>query len=377
MLAAQNKIDPTLPELRQRVLDGLISEKLILAQAEEDSVVVSDEEVTDRLDKQIKMLIQNYGSEEQVEKIYKMSITKMKREFKDEIKKQLLTQKIRQMRESNISVSRREVEEFYIAFKDSLPTVPTEYELSHIYIATKPDTSSILASFKKAQSILDSLKQGADFGELAKRHSSDPGSAALDGDLGMVRRGMFVKEFEESVFTLRANETSKPVRTVFGYHIIQLLERKGDNVHPRHILFKIEQSPANQDSTIAKLNLIRTNAIGGESFASLAKNHSEDPETKDIGGDMGKMVTDQIEENLFSAIKNLKAGEISEPQKVTVGGQTGAQIILVRSVTAEHQMNVKDDYRRLENYALQQKADKKYNEWINNLKKSIYWELKD
>lgn len=377
MIAAQNKISPNTEGLREKILDGLISEKLILAQAEEDSILVSDEEVNDRLERQIKMLIQNYGSEEKVAEIYNMPVSKMKREYRDEIRKQLVIQKIKQTKEMGVSVSRREVEEFYNNFKDSLPDVPTEYELSHIYISPKPDTNSVLSSLKFAQSLIDSLKRGSDFSEFAKKYSSDLGSGSLGGDLGKVRRGVFVKEFEEAAFTLKINDISKPIRTIFGYHIIQVTERKGDQIHPRHILIKINQSEADNDSAITKLNDIRKKALNGELFPMLAKTFSEDPETKDIGGDMGRFVEDQIDEKLLEVVKNLKVNEISEPQKINFGSGYGYHIVLVRSVSFAHKMNLVDDYRRLEGFTLQQKIQKKNDEWVESLKKSIFWEIKN
>ena len=159
-MAMQNRIDPNGPGLRDKVLDGMINEKLILAQAIEDSVVVTNDEVTDRLDRQIKMLIQQAGSEQRLEEAYNMPITRMKRDFRELIRNQLMVEKIRQTRQASISVTRREVEEFYDAHRDSLPTIPKEYELSHIFIKPKPDTSVIQAVLAKATLVRDSILAG-------------------------------------------------------------------------------------------------------------------------------------------------------------------------------------------------------------------------
>jgi peptidyl-prolyl cis-trans isomerase SurA len=376
LVAMQNRVDPKTPGLRDRVLDGLISEKLILAQALEDSIVVSDEEVADRLDRQIKMLVQQYGSEQRLEEIYNMPVSRMRRDFREEIRKQLLIQKIRQTREAAMSVSRREVEEFFEANKDSLPTVPMEYTLSHIFIKPKPDSTVIKAVIQKVQAVLDSIKAGGDFAEFAKRYSADPGSAEHGGDLGWFRRGVFEKEFEEAVFALKDGEYSIPVKTTYGYHIIQLLERRGESVHTRHILFTVAQSQANDDSTIAALARLRARVLAGEDFAVLARKYSEDNETKDIGGDLGKIAADQIEANFMETIKQLKPGEISIPAKVPLGTSYGYQIVFVRAISQEHPMNLSDDYHRLEQFALQYKSNLKYQEWVEELKKNIYWEKK-
>jgi peptidyl-prolyl cis-trans isomerase SurA len=376
LLAMQNRVDPNTPGFRERVLDGLINEKLILAQAIEDSVVVTDEEVADRLDRQIRSLVQQYGSEKKIEEMYNMPISRMRRDFREEIRKQLLIQKIRQNRESNLTVSRREVEDFFTANKDSLPSIPVEYELNHIYIQPKPDSTVQLAVYKKAMAVLDSIKSGGSFADYAKRYSADAGSAAQGGDLGWVRRGLFVKEFEEVAFSLKDGEISKPVKTQFGYHIIQLLERRGESVHPQHILFAIEQSKANDDSTIVELQRLRGRILAGENFGVLARKYSEDNDTKDIGGDLGKIPIDQIEQSFLDLLKPMKAGEISEPAKVPLGNSYGYHIVFVRSITPEHKMNLNDDYRRLEQFALQFKSNTKYQEWVEELRKNIFWEKK-
>ena len=375
-MALQNRIDPNQPGLRDKVLDGMINEKLILAQAILDSVVVTNDEVTERLDRQIKMLVQQAGSEQRLEEAYGMPVARMRRDFRDLIRNQLLVEKVRQTRQQGISVTRREVEEFYDAHKDSLPTIPKEYELSHIYMKPKPDTNVVLAILKKATLVRDSILAGGDFAAFAKRYSSDPGSASAGGDLGWFRRGVFEKEFEEAAFALKDSEISQPVRTSYGYHIIQLVERRGESVHTRHILFTIQQSTADDDSTVAQLERLRSRALAGENFAALARQYSEDQETKDIGGDLGKVGVDQLEPTFLEVLKGMKAGEISEPVKVPVGNSYGYHIVWVRSISPEHAMNLQDDYRRLEQFALQFKVNEDFEKWVEGMKKNIYWEKK-
>jgi peptidyl-prolyl cis-trans isomerase SurA len=375
-MAMQNKLDPDSPELRNRVLDGMINEKLILAQAIEDSVIVTNDEVTDRLDRQIKMLSQQAGSEQRLEELYNMPISRMKRDFRDLIRNQLMVEKIRQTRQTSITVTRREVEEFFDAHKDSLPTIPKEYELSHIFIKPKPDSSVVQAVYKKSLAILDSIKAGGDFADFAKRYSSDPGSARGGGDLGWFRRGVFEKEFEEAAFALKDSEITKPIKTSYGYHIIQLIERRGESVHTRHILFSIQQSSADDDSTIAELNRLRGRVSAGEGFAVLAGKYSEDQESKDVGGDLGKIGVDQIEPTFLDVLKPMKPGEISAPVKVPLGTSYGYHIVWVRSITPEHTMNMDQDYHRLERLALQFKTDEDFQRWVAEMRKNIYWEKK-
>lgn len=376
-LAVQNRLDPSSTELRDRVLDGMINDKLVLAQAIEDSVIVTDEEVTERLEQQISRMMYQVGGQQKLEELYGMTVNRMKRDFqfRELIRKQMLVQKIQQQRQMQLTVSRREVEEFFATYQDSIPNVPEEFELSHIYIEPKPDSSVLKALEIMAQKIADSIKAGGDFADFAKRYSSD-GTASQGGDLGFARRGSFVKEFEEVAFTLSENEISKPVRTQFGYHVIQLVERRGDAVRTRHILFPIQKSQANDDSTVAQLNRIRAAALAGENFGVLARKFSEDNDTKDIGGDLGRISADQLDPSFQEFVTSAKAGDISEPRRIAVQNKYGYHIIYVRSITPEHAININDDFKRLEQLALQFKLSSTYEQWVDDLRKTIYWEKK-
>lgn len=376
-LAVQNRLDPASKELRERVLDGMINDKLVLAQAIEDSVIVTDEEVTERLEQQINRMMYQVGGQQKLEEVYGMTVNRMKRDFqfRELIRKQMLVQKIQNQRQMQLSVSRREVEEFYATYKDSIPQVPMEFELSHIYIEPKPDSTVLKELVTKVQKIADSIKAGGDFAAFAKRYSSD-GSAEQGGDLGFARRGSFVKEFEEVAFTLGVNEISKPVKTQFGYHIIQLVERRGDAVRTRHILFPLQMSQANDDTAIAQLGRIRDSVMKGGNFGVMARLYSEDNDTKDIGGDLGRVAADQLDPAFADFVKGSKAGDISEPRKLTVQNKYGYHIISVRSVTPEHAITLESDYKRLEQLALQFKLSTTYEHWVEELRKTIYWEKK-
>ncbi len=375
-LAIQNRIDPNQPELRKQVLEGMIAEKLVLAQAIIDSVEVTDDEVTRALDQQVSNFIRQVGSEKRVEQIYGKSIARIKREYRTEIKNQLLVQKLRQQREASISSSRREVEEFYKTYKDSLPQVPEEYELSHIFIAPKADTSIESKVRAFMQSILDSIRAGGDFADFARRYSTDLGSSASGGDLGWEKRGAFVREFEETVFGLKEKEISNIVKTQFGFHIIQLLERRGESVHARHILMKIEKGPASDSAAVDTLKALRDRALKGESFTVLAAKYSEDEETKTIGGDLGTLTVDQLQYEFAEQVKGMKAGEISPPLRLTIGNTYGFHIIWLRKKIEPHTISITEDFKRLEQLALYMKRNKQYSEWVESLKKTIFVDIR-
>jgi peptidyl-prolyl cis-trans isomerase SurA len=288
----------------------------------------------------------------------------------------MLIQRIRQQRESTIQVTRREVEEFYESYKDSLPNVPEELDLSHIFIVPKPDSALDERTRKKISTIRDSILAGGDFADFAKRYSQD-GSAAGGGDLGWAKRGLvFVPEFESAVFALKEKKISPVVKTEFGYHVIQLLERRGESVHARHILLRIEKGPSSDSVTVERLRRLRERLIQGESFAELARKYSEDEDTKSVGGDLGRVAVDQLEADFESVVKDLKPGEISQPHRVSLRSSYGYQIVLLKKRIPAHSVNMAEDYRRVEQMALFVKRNRLSAEWIEELKKSIYYEVR-
>ncbi len=369
-----NKLDQNTPGLREQVLQSMINEKLILAQAIEDSIVVSDEEVQQQLEATIQKRIQQVGSEERLAELYGMPISRIKREFRDEMRKSLLANRLQQQRFGITTVTQREVEDFYRQFKDSLGTIPEEVELSHIYMEPKSGESARTAARQKIQAILDSIKAGADFADMARRYSEDPGSSDQGGDLGLVRRGQFVKEFESVVFSLKEKQISDPVETKFGIHIIELMERRGEAVRARHILLHVERTQADEDSVITKLTDLRNRALAGESFATLAKLYSQDTETALLGGALGTAELDQLEKRFYPTVALLQEGEISEPVKLSSGGVEGFHIVLMKKRTPAHAPSLEQDYERIEMITLNYKRNKEYSAWLEELKGNIYWQ---
>jgi peptidyl-prolyl cis-trans isomerase SurA len=373
--AYNNRVDPTTPGLRDQVLQNMINEKLIVAKAIQDSITVTDEEVQQQLDAVIQQRIAQAGSEARLEEIWGMPLSRIKREFRDEMRKSLLAQKLQQQRFGSSTIGRFDVEEFYHTYKDSLPRVPDEVELAHIFVKPKATAASKAAARAKLQALLDSLKAGADFGALARRYSQDPGTAQQGGELGLVRRGQFVKEFESAVFALSEGQISGIVETDRGLHIIQLEERRGDAVRARHIMLRIERDKTSDSTAIALLDSLRTAILGGASFAELAKKYSEDTETNLIGGNLGTLDVEQLDKNWAATIAPLKDGEISKPERLTVGSAYGYHIVWLKKRILAHTMTLDQDYHRLEQLALNNKRAKDYQKWIDDLRKEIYWRI--
>jgi len=272
-------------------------------------------------------------------------------------------------------VTRRETEEFYESYRDSLPQVPEEYEISNVFILPKPDSSVEQQTRRTLRSVLDSLRAGGSFPDFAKRYSQD-GTAESGGDLGWAKRGTFVPEFEAAVFSLPEKGISDIVKTEFGLHIIYLEERRGESVHARHILLRIEKGPASDSAAVEQLRSLRARVLAGESFSDLAKKHSDDEETKSLGGDLGTVSLEQLDADFGGVLQNLRTGEISEPHRVTLKNSYGYQIVWVKKRIPAHAMNLETDFKRIEQIALYFKRSRKNTEWVEELKKNIYWEIR-
>jgi peptidyl-prolyl cis-trans isomerase SurA len=377
--AFNNRTDPNTPGFKSQVLDAMVNDKLMLAKALEDTtIMVSEDEVTNQLEALIAQRIQQVGSEKKLEELYNMPISRMKWEFRDETRKQLLTQTLQQMKFGDIQSSRREVEEFFTEFKDSLPPVPEELELYHIFRTPGVSPAAKNALRALVQKVLDSLQAGGlGFPDAAKRYSEDPGTASGGGDLGFVRRGEFFTEFEEAVFSLADGQLSGIVETPLGFHIIQLLERRGELVHPRHILFRFKRGTAETDSTIAFLKSLKDSVREhNASFQELAKRHSEDKQTAPLGGFLGRLPATQFDRSVLETVKTMKDSDISDPVEVPGGKTLGFQILYLKRRVPEHVMNLQDDWKRVEQLASSYKRTNEYQRWLKQIRNEIYWNIR-
>lgn len=379
MMIQQNpKLDYRDKELNNRILDALINEKLVITKAIEDSVTATEDEITERLDFQIQSLTQQVGSERRVEEIYGMPIARIKREFRDEIRKQLLSEKLEQQKFGSVKASQKEVEEFYVKFKDSLPTLPAAVELFHIVKNVEAAKSAKEETRKTAKAIRDSIIAGGDFADFAKRYSKDPGSASSGGDLGFVDKGKFIAEYELAAYQLQINQISDPVETPFGFHIIQLLEKRTDAVHTRHILLKVGQTIEDADKVKNFLDSLKKLVEIGGNFEELAKKSSDDEDSRAFGGLIGTLEVSKLPEDARKAIEAMKDGDVSAPLPYTGNPLKTAQHILFRKkFIPAHTPSLQTDFKKIEQLAGMFKKNKAYDEWIQELRKTMYWEIKD
>lgn len=377
-LALSRKTDPNAPGFRNQVLNSMIEEKLAYAQANFDSIIVTDEEVNSRIDYQIDYLQQQYGSKDKIEQMYGMSIEKIKRELNDDVRKSLMIQKLQEKNFGMVEVSRREAEEFFYKYRDSIGVIPEKVTISHIYRNPRK-SESVKAKYRTlAESILDSIKAGADFAELAKKYSEDPGSATQGGDLGFVKKGVFYPEFESAAFALSQGQLSNVVESPVGFHIIQLIEKRGESIHTRHILIKVKNDEQADYAVIDFLNEVRDSVIKNlNPFKYYAKKYSEDAETSVFGGELGTFYLNQLDKNLLDIVSKLKQGEISYPRRIEYGADNyGYHIVFLQERVQQHSADLEKDYTEIKKLAEEYKRQRLYSEWITKLKDKIYWEVR-
>ena len=275
----------------------------------------------------------------------------------------------------NIHVSRRDLEEFFNTYKDSLPVVPDEAELYHLLVYPKPSSDVKSRVLDLANKILDSIKAGADFSVMAKRYS-EHSSGANGGDLPWVKRGTFVKEFEEAAFALQNGQVSNVIETPLGLFIIKLMDRRGDNILVKQIQLKIKKSESDNETTIQFLKEQKEKVKKGEKFADLARKYTEDPQTKDFGGYLGRLTLTDIPEDLAKLVKEIKPGEISDPVTMTVGSNTAYHIVLVEKFIPSHKMTLETDMLRIESIAKNFKKQNERTKWLNEIRKNIYIDIR-
>lgn len=364
-------------EMQKKVLDMLIDEKLVVAKAIEDSVQVSEDEVDQRWNYQIQRLVIKYGSEKRVEDIFGMSMSQMKNDFREDIRKQILGDRMKAKLFGEVKVTPNEVKDFFNKYKDSLPVVPTTVELYHLVKNVASDSKSKEELFNLAKAVRDTVMNlGGDFAEYARKYSGDPGTVGNGGELGWAGRGMFFKEFEQAAFALQKGAISMPVETPFGYHVIQTLDKNKDSVKTRHILFKFGQSQEDVEKVKVQLNEIKAQVVAGGSFIELTKQNSDETETKGFGGYLGDFPIQQIPENLRETILKMKDGEVTEPLIFASEPKTSYHIIYRSKTTQEHQASLETDYTQIEMMATNYKQGNLYQEWIKQIRKEMYWEYK-
>ena len=378
-IAAQQNINPTKnPVLYNNILDqsleSMIEQLLIIEMAEIDSVEVLDKDVDRSLDQQVENIILQTGGKEQAEIALGKKISEFKRSYRDDMKGKLLAEKYTSSLTSNISVSRGDVVDFFNSYKDSLPDFPTLYKTRHILIEIKPSEESEKLANNRALDIKKQILDGMKFEEAAQKFSEDPGSKNDGGNLGFVSRGTFVKEFEKAAFTMDKNVISDPIKTQFGYHIIEVLERTGERVLARHILIRSETTEDDKKAAYKKADEIKKNIVSYEDFYSQAIGFSDDETSKSKGGYMGMIDIEQYQvPEISEVLKTIKTNTVSSP----ILTNFGYHLVWVDSITEGGPASLENNWLDIEGLALNKKKADWYNSWIEDIKRNFYIKRND
>ena len=376
--ALRMRIDPTRNPNRyesiwRRTLKTLVDQKILLDRAELDSIEISDREIDEALENQIEGIIQRAGSREKVEEIIGYSINRLRRNYREEIRKQKLVDRVQQLKFNDLSVNRREVEEFFAEYSDSLPELKPAVRLSHIMIEVVAGSDADSNAYQKADSLLGLLKDGSDFGDIALKYSDDTNSAANGGELGFMKRGTLVPEFEEASYSLLPGSMSKIVKTEFGYHIIKMIERRGDKINVMHILIMAKTSTSDDVRVVSLLSEIREKINSGDSFENMAVEYSDDPEVDLNEGDLVWLDLSSLNIPQFaSVLDTLQVGNISAPFKTDFGYH------IVKKVEYREggPLSLKNNWYEIEAMVIRNKRLKVYDEWLNSIRNEVYIDIK-
>jgi peptidyl-prolyl cis-trans isomerase SurA len=356
------------------ILGSLLSEKVFLNQARIDTIEINDAMIEGELNRRIAMFTQQIGSQEALEDYFGKSVREIKDDFREPMRNQMIVQEVQNTITADVNVTPSDVMEYFKSIpEDSLPLMNTQVEFEQIVIYPKKNPKEIESVKQRLRGFIQEVREGEDFATLAVLYSEDPGSASKGGDLGMVPRGTMVPEFDEVAFQLSDGEISGVFETEFGYHIMQMVERRGEQYHARHILLKPDVS--SEDMLEAKNKLIQIK----ESFKSdtldwfmAVLKYSQDEKSYNNEGLVINLMTGtprfelgQLDPQAYVAIENMQVDDIEGPILYqTREGKEGYRLIKLTKRIEPHRANLVDDYQILQESATSRAKQDATLNWI-------------
>lgn len=370
-------------DMKCQLLEGFLVGKLLLDQAEIDSIEIDDSEVEANVKRRVQGILQEaQGNEDLVVRLFNKSMLEIEKDLYKPIREQMLTERMKGEIANNIRITPSEVQKFYKGLdKDEVPLLPESLELQQIVLKPEIPQSEIDRVKDRLNEFREQIKQGQKMSTLAVLYSEDPGSQPRGGELGLLPRGALVPEFTAVAYNLKKGDVSRIVETDFGYHIIELIERKGDMVNTRHILLKPKVPVESKVKAKQQLDSIAGRIRAGEfTFDDAAKLFSEDEQSRTNGGVMvnpnnasTRFEPKELNPSTLNAIKSLKVGEISDPfESEDDMGNLTYKIVMMKSRTPAHRADINKDYQYLYNLALENKRQEVIDEWIEEKMKNIY-----
>ena len=376
----------TLPDMKCLIFKEFLEEKLLLNQAKIDSIEISESNVEQQLDQRLNYFISQIGSQKELEEYFNKTTLQIKDDFREMIRNQMLTQKMQQEITGTVKITPSEVKSFYNSIpKDSIPNIDAKVEMEQIVVYPKLGEDAVFEVREKLLDLRKRIMEGESFETLAILYSSD-GSASNGGEIGYMAKGELDSEYAKAAFSLKKGQVSKIVESQFGYHLIQLIDRKDDRVNTRHILMNPRITPDARKRATSRLDsilvLIRADSL---EFGMAARVYSED---KNTNMNKGLLVNPndnsaffelkQLDSKDYLVVRDLKIGEISNPyESVDENGKPLYKIVRLRSKTDPHKANMKQDYTLLQNMALADKKQRVVEDWIREKQGETFIHIDD
>ncbi len=363
------------------VLEESLYQKLLYSQAMIDSIEVSDDHIEMVLDRRLRYFIREIGSREKLEAYYGKTIAELKDEFRDIVREQELSKAMETKITNNVRVTPSEVKRYFNNLsEEDIPVVESQIQLGQIVKIPPVREEEIQDVKRRLNEFRERILKGESFSTLAIMYSEDPGSARRGGELGFVSRGELYHDFEAVAFNLRPGEVSEIFETKAGYHIAQMIERRGELVNVRHLLLRPKVSPYDVQKTKNKLDSIRNLITNDEiTFGKAAEKFSDDPSRINEGIMVNpqtgttKFKPDELEPNLFFVVDRMEPGDVSRPTAMyTDDGREGYRLIYLKEHTEPRKANLEDNYDFINRLALEEKKNKKIEQWVQDKIESIY-----
>jgi peptidyl-prolyl cis-trans isomerase SurA len=365
------------------VFEQLLIRKLLMNQAELDSLPVDQNRIDAEIENKLRYYARQLGSERKLEEFLGKSLSEYKRDIRPRVQEQMLSRDMENKVLENVKISPKEVQEYYTSIpRDSLPLIGAEVEVAELIVVPKVSADAKAYAKEKAEDLRSRILRGASFEKLASAYSEDPGSALQGGLLPEFGRGDMVPEFERAAFRLKQDSVSKVIESPYGYHVIKMVSRRGERLICRHILVRAQittedllQAKRRVDSAYT---MLMTDSI---SWCDAVKRFGDQESGRkgecgfysDESTGIQKVAVDALEKDLVKMIQDMPAGTYGEPQlTVFPDGARAYRLVYLKSETKPHTANMIQDYPKIQQAALQQKKDDALEAWVRKTRLKTY-----
>jgi peptidyl-prolyl cis-trans isomerase SurA len=390
-VADMRRTEPRIPadRLRCQLFNDMLISKLFLDQARIDSIIITDDMVEGELNMRVNEVIRRAGSEQAVEEYFKKNMLEIRRDIRKTLVEQETVREVQRSIAENITITPSALKRYFSSIpKDSLPVIPAKYELSIIQVDPPANDDNKAEARQRLLDIRSQILGGKSFSVLSMVYSEDTESAKVGGEIGFRTRGELDKEYADVAFSLTKNTVSRIVESQFGFHIIQLIEKRGEMVNTRHILIRPKVKPEQAQAAMEKLDSISGKIkMDSLEFETAARRFSTHKDSRINGGKLvstnpSERITwftlEELNPEMYRIVRDLNVGQISRPFRTTdENNKEVFRIVKVDNILPAHTANLKDDYQALYNAALNTERSKAYDKWISEKTAVTYIKIGD